>query len=175
MEEFTKTVKIPEERIPILIGKDGKIRKRAEEEFNVKIFINNDGVITLTSQDSLNLWMCEKFVKAIGRGFNPKKAFLLKKEDWDLVIIRISDYAHSSNDLRRLRGRVIGRKGKAKKMIENMTGSYISVYGKTVGVISSIGSIDIVRTAVTRLLEGAEHSTVFRHIKKMNQQRRRFY
>lgn len=170
-EEFTKEVKIPEERVGVLIGKNGSIKNELEKRFNTKIFINEDNVITLTGPDSLKIWTCEKVIKAIGRGFNPEIAKLIEREDYDFELIKLNEFTRSKNDMKRLKGRVIGCEGISKEQIEKKTGSYLSIYGKTIGIVAKFEVIHIVRTAIEMLLNGARHSTAFKYIDKENQKR----
>lgn len=173
MDDFTSELRIPEERVAMLIGKAGAVKKRFEADLGVKIFIKTDGFVTITGKDSLKIWVCEKIVKAVGRGFNPELAALLEKDDWDFEIIELEGYSRSAKDEQRLKGRVIGRDGQSKTMIEKLTGGYINVYGKTISVISMSDTIEMVRNAIEMLLKGARHVTVFKYLEKENQRRKR--
>jgi ribonuclease Y len=65
-----------------------------------------------------------------------------------------------------MKGRVIGRKGKSRSTIEEMTGCFISVYGKTVAIIGSISQVSIARRAVESLLMGSMHASVYKWLEK---------
>ncbi len=173
MEEYSSEILIPEDRVAVLIGSNGKVKKELESAFNSKIFISSDGLVRFKGPDSLKIWTLEKVIKAIGRGFNPEIALLLKDDRYDFDLISISDYSRSKNDMIRLRGRIIGREGKAKSLIEKKTGSHIVVYGKTVGIVAPLDSIEIVRNSIEMLLKGARHVTVFKYIDKENKKRMR--
>jgi ribosomal RNA assembly protein len=56
--------------------------------------------------------------------------------------------------------RAIGR-GFSPEQIEDMTGTAISVYGKTVAIIGGVERVKTARTAVEMLLSGVPHETVF--------------
>ena len=47
-------------------------------------------------------------------------------------------------------------------MIEKMTDTSMSVYGKTIGIIGKLHNVAIARQAVEMLLEGAPHGNVFK-------------
>jgi ribosomal RNA assembly protein len=163
----SKDVKIPEDRVGVLIGKEGSVKKQIEKVFNAKLKIDSEGLVLMMGKDSLDLYVCEKVIKAIGRGFNPEIALLLKDEEYDFDLININDYSKgSSNDLDRLRGRVIGKEGASKDLIEKKTNTYIVVYGKTVGIIGKLEMVELSFNAVEMLLKGARHSTVFNYIDK---------
>ena len=49
-------------------------------------------------------------------------------------------------------------------MIETLSDAYISVYGKTVGIISRIEDGGLAKRAVEKLLKGAPHGNVYKYI-----------
>lgn len=163
-------VKIPMERIGVLIGPRGSVKRRLEERFGVKIRIDSDsGSVEISSAsestDPSNIYMVMNIVKAIGRGFSPGRAERLGEEDYGLVIIDLTDYVgRSKNALKRVRGRLIGRNGKAREMLEELTETFISVYGDTVAIIGQVDRLPVAREAVIMLIEGAFHSTVWKYL-----------
>ncbi|MDD2678444.1 MAG: KH domain-containing protein [Candidatus Nanoarchaeia archaeon] len=172
--EQGREIKVPQDRVAVLIGKNGSVKKAFEKEFKVKIDISSEGLVLIKGNDSLKVWDCEKSIKAIARGFNPEIAILLKNEEYDFELISITDFAKSKNDFDRLRGRVIGREGASKELIEKKTETYIIIYGKTVGIIGKHGMIELAVKGVEMLLNGARHATVFNYLdkelrKKMNE------
>lgn len=173
MEEYNSEVRIPEDRVAVLIGTKGIVKNALEKSFKAKIFIKPDGVVTLSGPDSLKIWTLEKVIKAVGRGFNPEIARLLEQDDYDFDMIDLSDYARSKKDMIRLRGRIIGREGASKNMLETKTGAYIIVYGKTVSFIAKLEVVEMIRNALEMLLKGARHVTVYKYLDKENQKRLR--
>ncbi|MCD6404171.1 MAG: RNA-processing protein, partial [Nanoarchaeota archaeon] len=67
---------------------------------------------------------------------------------------------------------VIGRDGKAKEKIEELTDTNICVSGKTVSIIGRYDDAMIAREAVERLLGGAMHATVFRFLEKKRREKK---
>ncbi len=167
MEEYFYELKIPKQRIAILVGKKGIVKKRIEELTDTKIKINSkEGDIFVKGKDNLKLYSCQTIIKAIGRGFNPEKAQLLLRADYAFEIINIHDYAKTHADLIRLRGRVIGKKGKSRKTIEALTNCFISVYGKTISIIGLAEDVALCVRAIEKLLRGAPHSKVYSWLEK---------
>ncbi len=164
--EFRKEVKIPKDRVGVLIGKNGETKKQIESKTGTKIKVTNDGYVTIDGEDSFNILKAMNVVKAIGRGFNPQTALKLIKDDYTLDIIEITDYAKTKNSLIRLRGRVIGTNGKAKKTIQELTETDIIIHGKTVGIIGLPENVSLAREAIIKLLEGAMHSTVYHMLER---------
>jgi ribosomal RNA assembly protein len=63
-----------------------------------------------------------------------------------------------------MRARVIGTKGKTRRLFEELTGAYMSVYGNTVALIGDTFQLDIAMRALDMLLSGSEHSAVYRFL-----------
>ncbi len=173
-----KEIKIPIERIAVLIGKKGEQKKRIEERLKVNIKVHSeDGDVEIFGENSVAVFEAMNIVKAIARGFNPEIAELLFNETYMFDLINVNDYANGSRKtMMRLKGRVIGQEGKARKMVESMTSCSISVYGKTIGFIGMIEDVPIARQAVEMLLGGAPHGNVYRWLedKKREEIRRKF-
>ncbi len=163
-QEFTYEIKIPKDRIAVLIGKSGETKKKIETEIHIKLNINSkDGDVTISGEDALELYTAREVVRAISRGFNPEYALLLLKSDYSFEVFNIIDYVgKNKNAILRLKGRIIGKDGKARRIIEELTEANLCVYGKTIGIIGEIENVSIARRAVQSLLSGAPHSNVYR-------------
>ncbi len=163
---FIYEVKIPHERIAILIGKKGEVKRKLQRLMNVKLKIDSqEGAVRVEGEDSIKAYITKKIVKAIGRGFNPKVAFLLSNEEYEFELIEIKEFSgKSKKTMHRVKARLIGSEGKAWKMIERLTGCQLSVYGKTVGIIGPVDLVDLTRHAVEHLLEGSPHGNVYKFI-----------
>ena len=72
----------------------------------------------------------------------------------------------SEKTVKRLLSRVIGKKGKAKNIIERLSGATICIYGKTVSVIGTPQSSAVASSAVEDLLEGRTHGYVYSKLEK---------
>ena len=166
-QEYGYGLKIPKERIAVFIGKDGEVKKKLQEETDTSIDVDSkEGEIFIKGEDALNLFNAREVVKAIGRGFNPDIAFLLLKGDYSFEIINLSDYARNKNDLLRIKGRVIGRSGKSRATIEELTETYISVYGKTISIIGLPDNVSSARKALENLVKGSSHANVYKSLER---------
>ncbi len=162
-------LKIPKERVAVLIGRNGRVKRAIEEYTHTKIHVNGEEIRIERKNENYPLGelIARNIVLAIGRGFSPEKAMELLDEECIIQIIDLKEYARNRNDLVRIKGRVIGREGKAKKKIEEMTETYISVYGKTVAIIGKPDNVKIAYDAVKMLIGGAMHSTVYRYLERV--------
>nr|AIF00781.1 ribosomal RNA assembly protein (KRR1) [uncultured marine group II/III euryarchaeote KM3_139_C07] len=167
MAQYSNEIRIPKERVAILIGKKGEIKKELEDLTKTKIIVDSkEGDIFLSGNDALSLFDVVEVIKAIGRGFNPDIAFLVLKQDYVFELINMNDFAKTKNDSVRLKGRVIGSEGKSRNTIEELTETNISVYGKTIGIIGLQENVASARKAIESLLSGSPHSNVFRFLEK---------
>lgn len=153
MKDF---VKIPKERIPILIGTEGSVKKQLEKRTSTKITVAEDVEI---EGETFDVMLAASVVKAIARGFSPENAFLLLDEEHELNVITLS--GESEKTVKRLMGRVIGREGKTRKKIEDMCGARISIYGKTVAIIAKTSELDTASRCVEMLLKGRTHGYAY--------------
>jgi ribosomal RNA assembly protein len=157
-------VKIPEKRVGVLIGEGGETKREFEDVTDCDLTIEDN--VARIEGSALDEMDGQKIVKAIGRGFNPDKAFRVIEKDFTFNYLDINRFANSVNDKERLKGRVIGRDGEARKHIEKMTETEISVFGKTIGFIGHPQNIQIAREAVKQLLNGSTHSTAYNYLEK---------
>lgn len=165
-----KRLLIPKERIAPAIGSEGEVKERIEKETNVELeFDSASGEVTIKGGDDspLGLMKAHDAIKAIGRGFSPEKAYELLKDDMYLDVTDITPYTGDSKKAKtRLKGRVIGRNGKTRELIEEYTGTSLSIYGKTIACIGPPEKVKIVREAVDMLLDGMPHSAVYNFLEE---------
>lgn len=159
-----KKVRIPEERVAVLIGEGGETKEEVEEVTNCELVIKDN--VAEIEGDTLDEMDAQNVVKAIGRGFNPEKALNLVEKDKVPHLIDINNFANSDNALERLKGRVIGRNGETRRHLEKEGNVDISVYGKTIGVIGVAQNIEIVDEVIKQLLNGRSHSSAYRYLEK---------
>lgn len=166
-------IKIPEERIGVLIGPDGAIKSIIEEKSKTHLDIDSEtGTVTVsTSQDPLQTMRVSDVVRAIGRGFSPERALpIMDDEMLMLDVMDLSKILGTKSDLKRMKGRVIGKDGKTREIMERLSGAKISVYGKTIALIGYPEQIRIARSAIEMLLGGAPHGNIYSFLEKKHQE-----
>jgi len=110
-------------------------------------------------------------VKAIGRGFSPERALVLLDDEMLMLdVLDLSKMVGTRSDMARIKGRIIGKDGRSREIMERLSGAKVSVYGKTVSLLGSPEQIRIARTAIEMLLDGAPHGNVYSFLEKKHQE-----
>jgi len=159
-------IKIPAARIGVLLGEEGNTKKLLERKCKVKIAVNADGDVEIDG-DSADVFFAKDVVRAMGRGFDVEDALLLLKETYQFQLIDLKDVLKSDKAITRIKGRIIGEKGKMKMEIESAADCKLSIYGFTVGIIAPMDSVDFAREALERMINGGEHAGVIAYLSKV--------
>jgi len=173
MSKPSAFVRIPRERVGVLVGVDGKVKRQIEEKLDVKLEVESDagGVTAVLNDEATDpslLFKAKDVITAIGRGFAPEYALrLIRDEDaiFDLVDLR-DTFGRSESDIKRVKGRIIGMNGKTRRLIEELTNADVVVYGHTVGIIGTFEQATVARNAVQMLIDGSQHHTVYRFLQR---------
>ena len=163
---FEKLIRIPTDRIGVLIGKSGETKSKIEQTCSVKLQVDSDSGETLISGlgkiDDIQPFKAMEIVIAIGRGFSPENAMKLLSGENALHVIDLREFVGKSPaQVERIKGRIIGEGGKARTNMENLSGTKISVYGRTVAVIGSPTQLKLAVNAISSLSGGSMHGVVY--------------
>ena len=169
--------RIPQDRIAVLIGRKGATRRALEDATRSKLHIDSStGDVSVTWNEEFDPILRMKLpdvIRAIGRGMNPERALQLLKDDHHLILYDMREYVgKNANQQRRIRSRLIGRNGRIRELIEEHSGSEIVIYGSTVVIIGDEEAIPLASQAIERLLQGAEHSSVLKHLESERRKKR---
>ena len=172
-------IKIPRDRIAVVIGPRGKTRKVLERRSGIKIDVDTDqNEVTVHDEpegtDPLMVLKMQDIVKAIGRGFSPDHAMRLFSDDAYFELMDIHDFVGKQKQhVRRVAARIIGADGKTRRIIEEQTGCDLAIYGHTVGIIGDLEDLGVARQAVEMILRGAEHASAYRFLENKRREARR--
>ncbi|MDY6771596.1 MAG: KH domain-containing protein [Candidatus Nanohaloarchaea archaeon] len=158
-----RVVRIPDERVAVLIGEDGSTLEEIQDLTNTDLTVD-DNEVTVEGDDPLQEMTARDIVKAIGRGFAPEKALRLLEDNAGLAVINVKDFTDTDNGQERLKGRVIGRDGEAKQHIQKETNTELAVYGKTVSILGPLRGLEVAKKAVEMLLDGSSHATAYQYL-----------
>lgn len=171
MSRLSGFVRIPKERVGVLVGPDGKVKTYIEEKLTVELQIDSEqGDVTIllasNASDPSLIFRAKDVVTAIGRGFAPEHAFRLVRDEeavFDFIDLR-AIFGRSESDIKRVKGRIIGMDGKTRRIIEELTSADVVVYGHTVGIIGTFDQANAARGAIQMLIDGSQHHTVYRFL-----------
>ncbi|MEM4272433.1 MAG: KH domain-containing protein [Candidatus Bilamarchaeaceae archaeon] len=158
-------IRISKERIGELLGKNGENAKRIEQHYNVKIKVDEEGEVFIAGEGG-STFFAKDVVQAIGRGFPIEDAVKLFKDSYAFYAVDLRERFPSENAIKRVKGRVIGEKGKIKREIEDAAGAKISVYGHTVSIIAPHDSMECAKEAISKIMDGAPHTTVLNYLRR---------
>ena len=176
----SSVIRIPRDRIGALVGKEGKTKSDIEEISGCTLDIDSiDGdilVIAGENTDPLKVNVTAEVVKAIGRGFSPERALFLYNDGFQLIVISLREFARKgSNRINEIKGRIIGRQGKTRKIVEDITDCFVCVYGDTVSLIGDYISMKYAIQALQMIIEGKKQRTVYTYLeskaKELKQER----
>jgi len=122
--EHSTHIKIPMERVGVLIGPHGETKKRIEETLQVDLKVD---------------------------GESGDVEIRVRPNQSDVSVLLAA-----SN--------IIGKRGKSRAMLEELTECAISVYGGTVAIIGTYERLPVAKEAVEMLIGGAFHKTVWNHL-----------
>ncbi len=147
-----------------------EVAKRIEEDFNVRLEVDQErGEVTIMPKDGTTLDQLMKakaVIEALSYGFSYEDAVSLKEDDYVLEVIDLRDYVDKNkiHHLLRVKGRIIGENGRAKRTLQELTDTKIVIGDKYVAILGPYENVKITREALRLLIEGRQHATVYRWI-----------
>ena len=176
---FEKMIRIPHERVAVLIGKKGSAKSEIELRCGVAVSVDGStGEVWVSAEgdaagEEYSPFKAVEIVMAIGRGFAPDVAMTLLEEENALHVISLADFGGKSRaNMERIRGRIIGERGRARKNMEQLSGTRISVYGKTVSIIGAGSRLKRAADAVGAISGGSMHGSVYNRLEAANRRQK---
>lgn len=166
---MTEHIKIPLDRVAVLVGPKGSIKELIEEKSTAMLNIDSHSgdIEIMEPKDPIKGIRVKEVIHAIARGFSPEKALRLFEDDFLMFeTIDLSDIAKTEKDLQRIKGRIIGRSGKTREIFETLTNVRISVYGKTICLIGYPEQNAVARAGIDMLIGGSTHGPVYKFLEK---------
>ena len=173
---FEQTVKIPMERVGSLVGKSGSAKARIEKACEVSVDVDGKtGDVsvrgTITNERSEPFKAIE-IITAIGRGFSPDAALGIM-DGGSLHVVDLRELVGKSpSQIERVKARIIGQRGRARRNMEELSGTKISVYGRTVSVIGEPEHVRVAVDAIGALGSGSMHGTVYRRLESVRRRQK---
>ena len=170
--------RIPQDRIAVLIGKGGETRRMLEEACGATLEIDSKNGEVMAdwgegSVDPIVRMKVPDVIVAIGRGLAPKRAIQLIQDEVSLKMYDIREWVGKQpNQTRRMRSRLIGRNGRIRSLIEEISRCELAIYGSTVLVIGDEDGLALAAPAIEGILRGSEHSTILHGLEQDRKRQR---
>ena len=138
-------------------------KKKLEQALAIKI--TNKGKIVFVKGKPEQEFIAIQIIEAMNLGFTAEQALLLQDEEFIFEKINIKDLT-KRHDLERIRGRIIGTRGKTKEIIQNLSGCFISLHDNTVGIIGRAEDIEKAIQAIKSIIQGSKQSKVYSSLER---------
>jgi len=147
------------------------LKNKKELEKQLEIKITNKGKNIFVNGDADDEFIALEVLEAINLGFSAKHALQLKEDNIILQTINIKDIT-KRHDLERVRGRIIGTKGKTLKTLNNLTNCNLSLHDNQIGIIGDTEEIEDAVQAIESLIHGSKQSNVYARLEKQRKHKR---
>lgn len=147
------------EKIPRII----KNKKKIEKKLNIKI--QNRGKEVIIEGEPEEEYTAEKILESIEFGFPLSVSFLIKEQDYVFETINIKDFT-KRKDLKTIKARIIGKKGKTLKTLQELTDCFFEIKENKVGIIGDPEKIKNAIDGLTSIIKGSKQSNVYSYLEK---------
>lgn len=163
-------VMVPDEQLEKL---DKESVEYIERETDSKIVIDhNDKTIGIKDGDSVNRMTTKNVMKAIAVGFNVHDAVKLSyNTTYHIEILNIKEMTRNKSEMKRQKGRVIGKDGRTRELIEELTDTDISIYKRKIGIIGKNQDVLKARESIRKIISGKPHPKVYSDLEEYKREK----
>jgi len=151
------------------VNETKKLKLKLQRELNVKLKIVGKKVVI--DGKAIDEYDAMKVFEAIGFGFSVSKALMLKEEDFVFRVVHIKD--HTRRNLRDIKSRLIGKRGKTRRMISEISGCEVLIKEGEVGIIGEVSDVEDTLIAVVSLIKGSKEANMYKYLEKRNRVRKK--
>ena len=140
-----------------------KFKNHIEKALDVKIYFEDD--TAMIEGEGLESYTSLSVIEALNFGFDFNVAIQLKNEDYMIEKLNLRRYVREGR-ISTVKGRIIGLKGKTKKILSRLSDCDIALKDNIVAIIGKTSDVDICARAVRSLIQGSPHSSVYAFLEK---------
>ena len=141
------------------------LQNKRKLETELKVKITNKGRLVFVDGEPNKEYKAMQVIDAINLGFSVGRALLLKQEGIILQTVNIKDVTKRFS-LETIKGRIIGKRGKTLKTLNNLTDCAISLHNSKVGIIGNAEEIEEAVQAITSIIQGSKQGHVYGHAER---------
>lgn len=150
----------------VLSDKVGSIMKDRERlEKTLKVKLTNRGKEIYIEGEPFQEYDAEKVIDAINFGFRHEVALMIKTNELTFDTINIKNYTKRT-DLKSIRGRIIGTKGKTLATLTQLTDCFFEMNNNDIGIIGHPEEIKKAQEAVINIIKGSKQANVYKFLEK---------
>lgn len=155
-----KGVRVPKNRTSIISENSDKLERKTGVEIKIR------GRDVEVEGEALKVWRTKNIIDAIGKGFSFERSLKLLSEGSQLKIVKLKRLASSKKSIEKIKGRIIGRDGRTRELIEEYSKALVSVYQDYVSIIGKPQEIQVALRAVRMLINGRPHGRVYHYLEQ---------
>jgi len=143
-----------------------KFKRRLEKALSIKIhFLEDTAEIESIGESGIEEYTALSVIEAMNFGFDLNIALQLKNEDYMMEKLNLRKHVRSSR-ISTIRGRIIGLGGKTKRIIADLSDCGIALKDNIIAIIGKTDDVKVASRAVTLLMQGSPHSSVYAFLEK---------
>ena len=135
-------------------------KTRIEKKYGVKLLIYRNKVVIQPLKQDESAWFAEQAIQAIAFGFPFQVASLIGT---DIIFKEISlkDLTTRKSRLRTIKSRILGREGRARKILERLSSCRLLIKNNEIGIIGEPEEVALLSHALEKLVRGSSHGSVY--------------
>jgi ribosomal RNA assembly protein len=146
-----------------------RTKPKLQKELDIKL--TNKGKNIFVEGAPEKEYLALQVLEAINIGFSTEKALRLKEDGIILQTLHIKDIT-KRGDLERVRGRIIGKKGRTLSTLSKLTNCDISLEDNEIGLIGDAEIMDDAIQSVTSLIQGSKQGNVYTRLEREGKKKR---
>jgi ribosomal RNA assembly protein len=146
----------------------GRNKKMLEKKLGVTIKTFQGKVMIEGSAE--DIYDAEQVFQALDFGFSLQRALLLKEEDF--VFQKVHIHEHTKRNLVDVKARLIGTKGKTKRVLSQLSDCEIMIKEGEVGVIGYVEDVEDTVVAIINIIKGSKQSNMYKFLEKRGKQKK---
>lgn len=167
-------VNVPDDRMNLL---KTKLKDKLEYETGAKISIDEKiKTVNVNHDDSVKELDVKRVIEAISMGFNLSIALqLFKRTPYRFEKINIRNQTRNRKEFNRQKGRIIGKNGRTKELISELTETNIIINKDSVGILGTLDDVLKARKSIYQIIEGTPHSRVYNDLEQYQKEKSKNY